>query len=131
MEGAMKVGGLHLAASLRAGGAGAKYIGRSKDTYKGNPIVEGVIGSIQRENRAKEERADLKGLDPADVMKKVDEIEPMLDTMGEQGAQTKNFLYGLAESMVNASGSGFMGSGEKVNEDESKYLDDLKAHLRL
>jgi hypothetical protein len=64
-------------------------------------------------------------------MKNVDEIVPILEAEREQGTQTKSFLLGLARIMVNASGSGFMGSGERVNEAESKYLADLKAHLQL
>jgi hypothetical protein len=45
--------------------------------------------------------------------------------------QTKNFIYGLAETVVNASGSGFMGTGERVNANEAKFLADLKTHLRV
>lgn len=131
MGGAMKVGGLHITPSMRAGGAAAKYVSASQDTYKGNPIVEGVISSIQKRKGEQKEQVDLKNLDTAMVMRGVDEIVPILDAEGERGAQTKDFLYGLGESMVSASGSGFMGSGERVNEDESKFLADLKAHLRM
>jgi hypothetical protein len=131
MEGAMKVGGLHLIPSMREGGAAAKYVKHSQNTYKGNPIVEGVIDSINQKKGEHKEKADLKNFDTTEVIKKVDEIQPILESGGDQGMQTKNFLYGLAETMVSASGSGFMGSGKKVNEDESKYLADLKAHLRI
>jgi hypothetical protein len=131
MEGAMKVGGLHITPSMRAGGAAAKYVSASQNTYKGNPIVEGVISSIQQRKGEKKEQVDLKNLDTAEVMKGVDDIVPILDAEGERGAQTKSFLYGLAESMVSASGSGFMGSGTRVNEDESRFLADLKTHLGI
>lgn len=131
MEGAMKVGGLRITPSMRAGGAAVKYLNQSKNAYKGNPVVEGVIGSIQDRKVDKKDQADLKKLDLSDVMKGVDEIEPILEADREQGTETKSFLLGLARIMVNASGSGFMGSGERVNEDESKYLADLKEHLRV
>ena len=131
MEGAMKVGGLHITPSMRAGGAAAKYVSQSENTYKGNPIVEGVIHSIQKEKEEHKEKADLKSLDLTEVMRKVDEIEPLLETEGERGTQTKNFLYGMAETMANASGSGFLGTGKRVNEDEAKFLADLKGHLRI
>ena len=130
MEEAMKVGGLHITPSMRAGGAAAKYVNQSQNTYKGNPIVEGVINAIHREGKQRE-KVDIKNLDSTEVMKKVDEINPILEAEGEQGTQTKNFIYGLAETMVSASGSGFMGSGKRVNENESKFLADLKTHLRI
>jgi hypothetical protein len=125
------VGGLHIAPSARAIGASVKYIGHSKDTYKGNPIVEGVIDRISQWRGETNEKYDYKTLDSAEVMRNVDAIAPTLESEGEQGGQTKHFLYGLAEIMVNASGSAFMGTGERVNEDEARFLDDLKAHLRI
>lgn len=131
MEGAMKVGGLHIAPSMKAGGAAAKYVSQSQNTYKGNPIVEGVIRSIQRQKDEHKAKVDLKNLDLTEVMKKVDEVDPLLESEGERGMQTKNFIYGLAETMVNASGSGFLGTGKRVNEDESKFLADIKTHLRI
>ena len=130
MGGAMKVGGLKITPSMKAGGAAARYMGQSQNAYRGNPIVEGVISSIQ-DRKEDRKQVDLKNLDLADVMKNVDEIVPILEAEREQGTQTKSFLLGLARIMVNASGSGFMGSGERVNEAESKYLADLKAHLQL
>lgn len=131
MEGAMKVGGLRITPSMRAGGAAVKYLNQSKNAYRGNPIVEGVIGSIQDRKIEKKDQIDLKNLDLNDVMHRIDEIEPILEVDREQGVETKSFLLGLARIMVNASGSGFMGSGERVNENESKYLADLKEHLRI
>jgi hypothetical protein len=131
MEGAMKVGGLHITPSMRAGGAAVKYLNQSKNAYRGNPIVERVIDSIQSRKIERKDRVDLEKLDIGDVLKKVDDIYPILEEEREQGTQAKSFLLGLARIMVNASGSGFMGSGQRVNEDESKYLADLKAHLRL
>jgi hypothetical protein len=130
MEGAMKVGGLHLTASMREGGAASKYIRQSQGAYKANPIIAGVTNSIIH-SKGEREKVDLKSVDPAEVMKKVDEIVPILEAEREQGTQTKTFIYGLAKAMVGASGSGFMGTGEKVNENESKFLADLKAHLRI
>ncbi len=131
MEGAMKVGGLRITPSMRAGGAVVRYLNQSKNAYRGNPVVEGVIGSIQDRKVEKKYKTDLERLDLNEVMRRVDEIEPILEADREQGTETKSFLLGLARVMVNASGSGFMGSGERVNEDESKYLADLKEHLRV
>jgi hypothetical protein len=131
MEEAMKVGGLHLIPSMREGGAARKYASHSQNTYKGNPIVEGVINSINHRKEEHQEKVDIKNLDSAEVLKRVDEIDPLLVSAGEHGTQTKSFIYGLAETMVNASGSGFLGTGERVNANEAKFLADLKAHLRI
>jgi hypothetical protein len=131
MEEAMKVGGMHLVPSMREGGAASKYVRQSQNTYKGNPIIEGVANSVINGKGRPKEKTDIKNLDSAEVMRRVDEISPILEPEGEQGTQTKNFIYGLAETMVNASGSGFMGTGKSVNESEAKFLADLKAHLRL
>lgn len=73
----------------------------------------------------------MKELESGVVMSKVDEMMSLLEAKGEQGAQTKAFLYGLAETMVSASGSGFMGAGERINEAEARFLVDLKEHLKI
>jgi hypothetical protein len=130
MEGAMRVGGLHLIPSLREGGAAARYIKESQTTYKSNLIVEGVIESINNKKGEPKEKVDLKNFDTAEVMKSLDEINPILEAEGEQGVQAKDFIYGLAEAMAGSSGSGYMGTGERVSEDEAKFLADIKAHLR-
>ena len=124
-------GGMHWAPSARAIGAVVKYIGRSEDTYRDNPIVGSVIGSIRRTKGEPGDKVDFKTLDAAEVMRAADEVAPMLEAEGERGAQTKAFLYGLAETMVSASGSGLMGMGKRVNEDEARFLADLRAHLRI
>ncbi len=131
MDEAMMVGGMHLTSSMRESGAAAKFITNSKNTYKGNPIVEGVINSLSHRKGEHKEKIDVKNLAPGEVMRRVDEIDPILESAGEHGMQTKNFIYGLAETVVNASGSGFMGTGERVNANEAKFLGDLKAHLRI
>lgn len=131
MNGAMKADGLQFSSSMREAGAAAKYITNSKSTYKGNPIVEGVIDSLSRRKGEFQEKVDLRTLDNSTVFQKVEEIVPILEAAGEQGAQTKAFIYGLGEAVVGASGSGFMGSGEKITPGEIKFLNDLKEHLRV
>lgn len=131
MEAATKEGGMHLAPSARAIGASVKYIRQAKDTYRGNPIVEGAIDRIAHQRGKPEAMVDVQELESGVVMSKVDEMMSLLEAEGEQGAQTKAFLYGLAETMVSASGSGFMGTGERINEAEAKFLADLKEHLKI
>jgi|GEM_PF-2276115 len=126
---ATKEGGMHPTSSARAIGASVKYIGQAKDAYRGNLIVEGTIERISHWRGETDERFDYKTIDSAEVMRNVDALAPVLDAAGEQGAQTKAFLYGIAGSMVNASGSGFMGTGPRLNENEARFLADLKAHL--
>ncbi len=131
MFGAMKADGLQFSASMRESGAAAKYLANSQNTYKDNYIVQGIVRSLSKRKGEHTEKADLRTLDTSEVMKKVDDINPILDGAMEQGTQTKSFLYGLAEAVVNASGSGFMGSGQRVTEDEAEFLAELKAHLRI
>lgn len=131
MSGAMKADGLQFSSSMREAGAAAKYIANSKSTYKGNPIIEGVIDSMSHRKGEFQEKVDLRMLDDAAVMQRVDEVVPILDAAGEQGAQTKAFIYGLGEAVVGASGSGLMGSGERITSEEAKFLDELKEHLQL
>ncbi len=129
MFGAIKAGGIHFSASMRESGAAAKYLANSQNTYKDNLVIQGIIRSL---SKMRGQKPDLRTLDPEEVMKGVDEINPILDAAPmQQGVQTKDFLYGLAEAVVNASGSGFMGSGERVSEGEAKFLADLKAHLSV
>jgi hypothetical protein len=129
MEEATKEGGLHMAPSARAIGASVKFIRGARETYKGNPIVEGVIDRISRQRGKPEAMVDVKELSSALVMAKVDSLMPLLEAEGEHGAQTRAFIYALAETMVSASGSGFLGTGERVNEGEARFLADLKMHL--
>ena len=130
IEAATKEGGLRVAPSARAIGASVKYIRQAKDTYRGNPIVEGAIDRIAHQRGKPEAMVDVKELDSDLVMTKVDEMMPLLEAEGEHGAQARAFIYALAETMVGASGSGFMGTGPRVNEGEARFLADLKAHLR-
>jgi hypothetical protein len=130
MNGAMKADGLQFSSSMREAGAAAKFITSSQSTYKGNPIVEGIIKSLSHRKGEYQEKVDLRTLDNATVMQKVDEVAPILEAAGEWGVETKTFIYGLAEWVVGASGSGFMGSGERITPDEFKFLEELRAHLR-
>lgn len=131
MNGAMKADGLQFSSSMREAGAAAKYITNSKSTYKGNPIIEGIIDSLSHRKGEFQEKVDLRTIDNSAVMAKVDEIVPVLDAAGAEGVQTKAFIYGLGEAVVGASGSGFMGSGEKITPEEEKFLNELKEHLRI
>ncbi|MDW5563768.1 MAG: hypothetical protein SA339_11125 [Methanomassiliicoccus sp.] len=131
MGGAMMADGVHFSASMREAGAAAKYITTSKNTYHENLIVQGTIDALSHRKDGHKEKVDIETLNIDAVMKKVDEIVPMLDSAGVHGTQTKTFLYGLAEAVVNASGSGFLGTGAKITEGEMKFLSDLKAHLQV
>jgi hypothetical protein len=131
MSGAMKADGLQFSSGMREAGAAAKYIANSKSTYKGNPIIEGMIDSLSHRKGEFKEKVDLRILDDAAVMERVDEVVPTLDAAGEQGAHTKAFTYSLGEAVVGASGSGPMGSGERITPEEAKFLDELKEHLHI
>lgn len=131
MEMATKEGGLRVIPSARAIGASVKYIRRSKETFQGDPVVEEVIGRIARQRDKPEAMVDVKELDSDLVMSRVDEMVRLLEAEEDRGTRTRAFIYGLAEAMVNASGSGHTGSGERVNEAEARFLADLRAHLGL
>ncbi len=131
MELATKEGGLRVMPSAMAIGASVKYIRQSRETFRGDPFVEEVIGRISRQRSKPEAMVDVKELDSALVMSKVDEMVRLLEAEEDRGTRTRTFIYGLAEAMVSASGSGHTGSGERVNEAEARFLADLREHLRL
>lgn len=81
IEEATKEGGLHVAPSARAIGASVKCIRQVKDTYRGNPIVQGAIDRIVHQRGKSEAMVNEKDLEPSVVMSKVDEI-PLLEAEG-------------------------------------------------
>ncbi len=131
MEEAMKAGGLGLTSSLRESEAVAKYMHLSETTYKGNPLVEGIIGEFSHMRGQHRQKIDINKLDSSKVMKSVDEVVPLLDNEGIAGTQTKSFLYGLGESIAGSSGRHMFSSKQTETEEEKIFLADLKTHLNI
>jgi hypothetical protein len=47
----------------------------------------------------------------------------------QEAAAYRAFVYELAYEVANACGDGFLGMGERINADEAKFLQNLKALL--
>ena len=92
----MNANGFHLPSSMRESGAAANHLVSSRHAYKGNYIVQGVIGALSERNGEHTERFDLRMLDSSEVMRRASEIKPVPDAALEQGAQTKSFRMALS-----------------------------------
>lgn len=68
--------------------------------------------------------------DPNDLLSAMGDLGAGLPT-DEAGMGLRQFIYGLAESVAGASGTGMFGMGKKVNDDEGFFLDFLKDKLGL
>lgn len=130
--GVMKSGESGFWGKLREGGALAGVLSGAADQFKGNSLMEGLLGALTGDEGKKLLGSlDLKSLDLGDVMNKVGGIDNVLADAGEEAAPVKGFIYDIAQKMAGSAGGGVFGSGQKISAGEQSFLDDLKKQLGL
>lgn len=127
----MKVGGSGLFGKMRETKSLIDFAQNAAVQFAGNDIVGGLVQRILDPDGDGDLNLDFESLNPADVLGSLGGLNNLLAGFGEQGAQVKQFLYGAAESVAGAAGTGLMGSGQKVNANEQNFLEQLKATLGL
>jgi hypothetical protein len=115
---------------LREGAAAGDFIHDAAQEFAGNSIISGLIEMVTDGGKLRELLPDGPS-DMAATLEQVGGLDALLGDAGEEGTQVKQFVYGFAERIANASGSGFFGGGDKVSEGEAQFLNELKAKLGL
>ncbi|MDX2137911.1 MAG: hypothetical protein SF123_07425 [Chloroflexota bacterium] len=132
LGGMMKSGNEGLIGQIREGGALASFLISAGDQFKGNPLMDALLGTLAGEQgRELISNLDPASLDVNSVMESVGGLDDMLKDAGDSAAPVKQFIYDMASSVANAAGGGLFGSGEKVSADEQQFLTDLKGKLGL
>jgi hypothetical protein len=115
---------------LREGAAAGDFIHDAAEQFAGNSIIGGLIELVTDGGKLR----DLIPEAPTEagaVLEQIGGLDTLLADAGEEGNQVKQFVFGFAERIANASGSGFFGGGDKVSAGEAQFLTDLKAKLGL
>jgi hypothetical protein len=117
---------------LREAGALAGVLSNAGEQFKGNALMEGLLGSLTGEEGTNLlKNLDLGNLDLGNVMNQVGGLDDTLKDAGEDGAPVKQFIFDVANQVANAAGGGLFGSGDKISEGEASFLSDLKGKLGL
>lgn len=128
--GALKTSGAGVFGKMREVGSLAGFLRSAPEIFAGSELIKGLVsglGDLDFSNM------DLDDLDTSSVMGEVNKLDDMLSSAGlaNEAENVKRFIFGLAENVAAASGSGVFGSGEKVSSDEASYLENLKSTLGL
>lgn len=119
----MKVDGPGFLKGWREASAGLDYFGAALKRFSDNAAVLRVLAYMERELPG-----DIGAIDYDDVLARVDRIDALLAGTPDAPGY-KQFIYGLAEAVANASGAGLFGRGPKVSEREAAFLAELRARL--
>jgi hypothetical protein len=97
-----------------------------------NALIKAVVTQLGEDEQSKPEAPPA----PANVEQIVAQMQAIGTLLAakstpEEAAGFKAFVYEMADVSANASGSGFLGTGEKVSAKEAAYLAQLKAALGL
>lgn len=132
LAGLLHSSGSGLFGKMREGAAIANFLGDTAANFGDNPIINGLVDAFMKGDAAKqlsEITGEAASVD--NVMGAVGNLDGLLGEAGEQGAQVKQFIFGLAEKVAGASGDGLFGSGDKIGENEQAFLNTLKGKLGL
>jgi hypothetical protein len=104
----------------------------ARDKYPGNPLIQDLIpkARMKGEPEIPEPKSPFPNLKADDVIAKIREAVALVQQKAPaQAADYKAFVLELANVAANASGEGFLGTGQKVSEKEKAILDKLTAAL--
>jgi hypothetical protein len=114
----------------------AGFLTTAEKKYGDNTTVQQIIKHM------KDESADAKNHPPQNIklgegsvdthgiLTRIAEVNTILADSPD-AAGVKQFLYELAEAVANASGSGFLGLGQKISPQETEFLQGLKQTLGI
>ena len=128
--GALKTSGAGVFGKMREVGSIAGFLRSAPEVFAGSELIKGLVsglGDLDFSN------LDLSDLDTGSVVNKVGGLDDLLSAAGatDEIDTVKRFIFGLAENVAAASGTGMFGSGEKVSGEETAFLENLKSTLGL
>jgi hypothetical protein len=127
IDGVMNTGGSGVVGRAREMTAFTQYLSGAPALFGDNPLIEQLLGGL----------SDPSFLTNASSLKDPNDLFDAMGNLGaglpqdEAGTGLRQFIYGLAESVAGASGSGLFGTGKKFDDHEANFLDFLKEKLGL
>jgi hypothetical protein len=127
IDGVMNTGGSGVVGRAREMTAFSQYVAGAPALFGDNPLIEQLIGGLSDPSFLTD-GSPFKN--PSDLFDAMGDLGGGLP-MDEAGTGLRQFIYGLAESVAGASGSGLFGMGKKFDDHEANFLDFLKEKLGL
>lgn len=105
-----------------------KACGDAREEYPDNPLIQEVIGNIHWLSDMDEPEDD-----PEEVLEHFRNVAKILDEKrpGNEGAEFKKFLIGIARKVASAYGENFLGMGAKVSIREAAMIEKLENALGI
>ena len=109
-----------------------KEVNAARGTYATNELIQSVASDLEQKDSG-EPLGDGEKKTPEQILRELASIGALVDSKAApaEAREFKTFLFGVSERTANASGSGFLGFGEKVSPEERTFLDQLRTSLSL
>ncbi len=127
LDGVLNSGESGIIGRAREMTAFTQYLTKAGDLFAGNALVQQLLPNLLRGDFL---QSPAPFNNPNDLFEAMGNLGQALP-MDEAGNQVRQFIYGLAEAVAGASGSGLFGMGKKIDDHESYFLDFLKEKLGL
>lgn len=132
MGSTLKTSGAGMFGRLKEVGALAGFLKDAPEKFAGNDLVGGLVQGLLDNDNDDATYVDVNTLDPRAVLDKLGGLDDILGGLdGGLAQQVKEFIFGIANAIAGASGTGLFGSGQKISADEESFLGDLKGKLGL
>ena len=130
MTGAADMSAVSFAKEMTAMGA---IINEAGKKFGYNELLRAVLKDKDNKTIDEATKAELEGMSTSEVIDPLRNIALLLDTKAtrEEAEAFKRFLYEVAEKVAEASGEGFLGTGEKTSDAEYEFLVRLSETLGL
>lgn len=120
--------------TMREMKAGSDYMTKAHKLYDGNALIQQVAADMTADNDLlsdEGQQVDLNTVGYEDIFNAVSQIDMLIGAGNPEGHEFKEFLYDLAYTIADASGTGVMGRGEKISDYEAGFLNILRERLGL
>jgi hypothetical protein len=108
-----------------------RAVTEAKAKYPTNALVQALAAEFESNGDAPAPAEGKKT--PDEILSELEKVAAVVNAKAPQAEarEFKTFLYGISETVANASGEGFLGFGEKVSDKEREYLARVKAVLAV
>jgi hypothetical protein len=128
LQGIMSIGSGTVVGIMREGSAAFSYLKEAEGKFAGNVIIQQMIQGM----RAKPADPDAPHEDDdKDAMTLLNEAAGTFGLLGidEASMNVKRFLLELTAKVAGAAGSGILGTGQKISEQEQDFINQLRGIL--
>jgi hypothetical protein len=133
IHGVISVDGTTYSSVVRELLAIARFVDEAQVTYADNLLVQAALLHFVDEEGNVNTGLDsetVEHIPPGDVLSGVDYVMNLFVGLPELPGY-KHFIYSLAEKIATAAGTGLLGTGAKVSDQEAELLHHLRARLGI